>query len=54
MPTKKWREDNASPARPLKVHTRGMAPRVAPPKAWDSGKPPGGKLPPPQKPKQTT
>lgn len=31
-----------------------MAPKVRPPKAWDSSKPPGGKLPPARKPKPST
>ena len=30
-----------------------MAPKVRPPKAWDSSKPPGGELPPSRKPKQS-
>ena len=25
--------------------TRGLSPKVRPPKAWDTSKPPGGKLP---------
>ena len=55
MPPKKpLVDDRAPPAKPVRVHTRGMAPRIAPPKAWDSSKPPGGKLPPARKPKPST
>ena len=43
--------DNKVSHRRDRVHTRGMAPKVRPPKAWDSSKPPGGKLPPARKPK---
>ena len=44
------KETRGSPPRvtPPKDSARvdnGAAPKVAPPKAWDSSKPPGGKLP---------
>ena len=45
MPSDDERTDRTHNRRRQGIVIKGTGPRVAPPKAWDSSKPPGGKLP---------
>ena len=47
MPSDDGRTNRTHDRRRQGIVIDGTAPRVAPPKAWDSSKPPGGKLPKP-------
>lgn len=45
MPSDDGRTNRTRDRRRQGIVIKGTGPRVAPPKAWDSSKPPGGNLP---------